>query len=93
MQIKIGQGWIKTKRVEIQVRFWGDGESVEQFAQGSCGCPIPGSVKVQTGWGSGQPNLVVGNLVRDRGWYWMIFKGPPNSNNFIILQFYTQDKL
>ena len=31
-----------------------------QAAQGSCGCPIPGSVQDQAGRDSGQPGLVEG---------------------------------
>ena len=33
---------------------------MEQVAQRSCGCPLPGSVQGQAGWGSGQPALVEG---------------------------------
>jgi len=32
---------------------------LEQAAQRGCGCPIPGGVKGQLGWGSGQPGLVL----------------------------------
>jgi len=28
-------------------------------AQGGCGCPIPGGVQGQVGWGHGQPGLVL----------------------------------
>ena len=62
----MGEGDGFKLRVEVQVRFQEDGEAVEQFAQGSCGCPIPGGVQGQTGQGSGQPDLVVGNLVCGR---------------------------
>ncbi|KAJ7411391.1 hypothetical protein WISP_102642 [Willisornis vidua] len=34
-------------------------EALEQVAH-SCGCPIPGSVQGQVGWGSEQPGLVEG---------------------------------
>jgi len=34
------------------------GEALEQVAQGSCGCPVPGSVQAQVGWSSEQPDLV-----------------------------------
>ena len=36
------------------------GEALEQFAQRSCGYPIPGSVQVQVGWG---PNVVLAQAV------------------------------
>ena len=31
---------------------------LEQVAQRSCGCPLPGSVQSQAGWGFEQPGLV-----------------------------------
>ena len=31
----------------------------EQAAQRGCGCPIPGGVQDQVGWGPGQPGLVL----------------------------------
>jgi len=37
------------------------GDTLEQVAQGGCGCPIPGGIQGQAGWGSGQPGLVVGD--------------------------------
>ncbi|KAK4830959.1 hypothetical protein QYF61_014418 [Mycteria americana] len=38
------------------------GEALEQVAQRSHGCPIPGSVQGQVGWGFEQPGLVEGAL-------------------------------
>ena len=32
---------------------------LEQAAQRGCGCPIPGGVQGQAGWGPGQPGLVL----------------------------------
>ena len=32
---------------------------LEQAAQRGCGCPIPGGVQGQIGWGPGQPGLVL----------------------------------
>jgi len=32
---------------------------LEQGAQRDCGCPIPGGVQGQVGWGPGQPGLVL----------------------------------
>ncbi|KAK4826704.1 hypothetical protein QYF61_010919, partial [Mycteria americana] len=34
------------------------GGTLEQVAQRSCGCPLPGSVQGQVGWGFEQPDLV-----------------------------------
>ena len=34
-------------------------EVLEQAAQRGCGCPIPGGVHGQVGWGPGQPGLVL----------------------------------
>jgi len=36
------------------------GEALAQVAQRSCGCPLPGSVQGQAGWGFEQPGLVEG---------------------------------
>ena len=36
------------------------GEVLEQVAQRGCGCPLPGSVQDQVGWGFEQPGLVEG---------------------------------
>ena len=33
---------------------------LEQAAQRGCGCPIPGGVQDQVGWGPGQPGVVNG---------------------------------
>lgn len=32
---------------------------MEQIAQKGCGCPVPGAVQSQVGWGLGQPGLVL----------------------------------
>ena len=37
--------------------------TLEQVAQADCGCPIPGGIQGQAGCGSGQPGLLVGNIV------------------------------
>ena len=42
-------------------------EAMEQVAQGSCGCPIPGGIQGQAGCGSGQPGLVAGDPAHSRG--------------------------
>jgi len=33
-------------------------EKLAQVAQRSCGCPLPGGVQCQAGWGFEQPGLV-----------------------------------
>ena len=33
------------------------GETLEQDAQKSCGCPLPDSIQGQAGWGCEQPDL------------------------------------
>ena len=46
------------------------GEGLEKAAQRSCGCPIPGGVQEQVGWGPGQPGvmpeLVAGRVIGTR---------------------------
>jgi len=34
-----------------EILYYESGEALEQDAQGSCGCRIPGSVQGQPGWG------------------------------------------
>ena len=54
--------------------------------QRSCGCPIPGSVQDQVGHrGLEQPALVGGVPARGRGWNWVSFKVPSNSDHPVIL--------
>jgi len=43
------------------------GDTLEQAAQGGCGCPIPAGIQGQAGCGSGQPGLVVGDPAHSRG--------------------------
>ena len=40
---------------------------LEQVAQRGCGCPLPGSVEGQVGWGFEQPGLVEGVHTHGRG--------------------------
>ena len=51
------------------VSFWNfvDDCLVKKVAQGGCGCPIPGSVPGQVGWGLEQPGLVEGVPAQGRG--------------------------
>ena len=43
------------------------GEALEQVAQRSCGCPIPGSVQSQAGRGFEEPDLVEDVPAQGRG--------------------------
>jgi len=38
-----------------------------QDAQRSCGCPIPGGVQGQVGWGPGQPYILGGSPAHGKG--------------------------
>ena len=44
-----------------------DGDTLEQVAQGGCGCPISAGIQGQAGCGSGQPGLVLGDPAHSRG--------------------------
>ena len=56
-------------RLRIRRKFFHteSGDTLEQVAQGGCGCPIPGGIQGQAGCGSGQPGLVVGDPAHSRG--------------------------
>jgi len=43
------------------------GEALAQVAQRICGCPFPGSVQGQVGWGFEQPGLLEGVPAHGRG--------------------------
>ena len=43
------------------------GEALERVAQRGCGCPIPGRVPGQVGWGFEQPGLVEGVPAHGKG--------------------------
>ena len=45
-----------------EVLYQESGEVLEQAAQRGCGCPVPGGVQGQVGWGPGQPGLVNGEV-------------------------------
>jgi len=61
---------------------------LERAAQKGCGCPIPGGVQGQVGWGPGQPGLVngeVGDLAWLGGWRFMILEVSFNPDHSVIL--------
>jgi len=61
---------------------------LEQAAQRGCGCPIPGGVQGQVGWGPGQPGLVngeVGGPAWQGGWRFMILEVPSNPGHSVFL--------
>ena len=74
-QIMIGKGKIcfklKEGRFRLEVRrkilHSEGGEALAQTVQGSCGCPVPGHVQGQAGWGFGQPGLLGGIPAYGRG--------------------------
>ena len=54
----------------------------------SCGCPVPGGVQGQVGWGPGQPGLANGEVdgpAQQGGWRFMILEVPSNSDHSVIL--------
>jgi len=54
-------------RLDIRKKFREGGETLEQVAQRSCGCPLPGSVQGQVGWSSEQSGLVEDVPAHGRG--------------------------
>ena len=54
---------LKEGRFRLDVRKF----FTEQVAQRGCGCPIPGSVQGQAGWGFEQPGRVEGVPAHGRG--------------------------
>ena len=45
-----GSKWMSGRKF-----FTESGEVLEQAAQTGCGCPVPGGVQGEVGWGPGQP--------------------------------------
>ena len=53
--------------VYLEILYDGSMETLEQVAQRSCGCPLPGSVQGEVGWGLEQPDLVEDVPAHGRG--------------------------
>ncbi|GAB0188666.1 hypothetical protein GRJ2_001331900 [Grus japonensis] len=53
--------------IKEEILYCEGGEALEQVAQRSCGCPMPGNVQGQVGWGFGQRGLVEGVPAHGRG--------------------------
>ncbi|PKU48080.1 hypothetical protein llap_1637 [Limosa lapponica baueri] len=55
---------LKEGKFRLDIRYWEEilycegGEALEQVAQRSHGCPFPGCVQGQVGWGFEQPGLL-----------------------------------
>lgn len=65
---------------------------MEQFAQRSCGCPIPGGIQGIVGWEPVQPDMVSGNFACGRkGWNQIVFKFPSNLFYVILSQTASQE--
>jgi len=64
--VDLGVGMAVGRNKIIKDNFTESGEVLEQAAQRGCGCPIPGDVQGQVGWGPGQPGLVVGDPAQGR---------------------------
>ena len=60
------------------------GDTLEQVAQGGCGCPIPGGIQGRAGCGPGQPGLVAGNPAHSMMIIVVLF----NPGHSTILRFY-----
>ena len=63
---------------------------LKQAAKRGCGCPIPGGIQGQVGWGPGQPGLVLnvevgGPVCGGQGWSFMINEFPSNPDHSVIL--------
>ena len=75
------------------ITFWYNtvesGEVLERTAQRGCGCPIPGGVQGQVGWGPEQPGLVNGEVCGPAwqgGWSFMILEVPSNPGHSLIVR-------
>ncbi|NXH63816.1 UBP25 hydrolase, partial [Rhabdornis inornatus] len=55
MFLMVGLEFFQKKSYQEEILYSQSGEALAQVAQRSCGCPIPGSVQGQVGWGFVQP--------------------------------------
>ena len=62
-----GARGIVSSAVTALVAAVGSGEVLAQAAQRGCGCTISGGIQGQVEWGSGQPDLVVGDQLMAGG--------------------------
>ena len=62
---------------------------LEQAAQRGCGCPVPGGVQGQVGWGPEQPgqilNVDAGGPACGGCWSFMILEVPSSPGHSVIL--------
>jgi len=63
---------VKEERFRLNIRksfffYSKSGETLEQVTQKGGGCPIPGDIRGQDGWGSEHPDLAVDVPVHRRG--------------------------
>ena len=58
--------------------------TLQQAAQQGCGCPLPGSIQGQAGWGFEQPGLEGAVPAYSRGLDHMILKAPSNPTHSMI---------
>ena len=54
-------------RCQEEILYCEGGETLEQVAQGGCGCPVSGGVQDQAGWSFEQPGLEGGVPAYCRG--------------------------
>jgi len=55
-------------RYKEEILYYEGGETLEQVAQRSCGCPIIASVQGQVWWSFEKPDLVKDGSTPRRGW-------------------------
>ena len=75
-------------RLDMRKKFFysKDSEALAQVAQRGGGCPIPGDIEGQAGWGSEQPDVAADVPIHCQGiWTRQPLRVPSNSNNSMIL--------
>ena len=66
----------------LEILYCEGSETLEQVAQRGCGCPLPGSIQGQAGWGFEQPGLEGGVPAYSRGLELSDLKGPFQPKTF-----------